>query len=59
MEVRFWIEDAANGIANVTSDVLLKIWDAFHEHGIEIPYPQRDLHIRSPKALVDKLGQIG
>jgi len=59
MEVRFWIEDAANGIANVTSDVLLKIWDAFHEHGIEIPYPQRDLHIRSPKALVDRLGQIG
>lgn len=59
MEVRFWIEDAANGIANVTSDVLLKIWDAFHDHGIEIPYPQRDLHIRSPKALVDKLGQIG
>jgi len=59
LEVRFWIEDAANGIANVTSDVLLKIWDSFHQHGIEIPYPQRDLHIRSPQVLVDKLGQIG
>jgi len=23
------------------------VWKAFHEHGIEIPYPQRDLHLRS------------
>lgn len=27
--------------------LLLGIWDAFKEHGIEIPFPQRDLHIRS------------
>jgi small-conductance mechanosensitive channel len=36
-----------NGRANVTSDLLLGIWDRFAEHGIEIPYPQRDLHLRS------------
>jgi small-conductance mechanosensitive channel len=47
LELRFWIEDAQRGVRNVKSDVLLKIWDKFHEHGIEIPYPQRDLHIRS------------
>jgi small-conductance mechanosensitive channel len=23
------------------------VWDAFKEHGIEIPYPQRDVHIKS------------
>ena len=47
LEVRFWIRDAQNGVANVVSEVLLKIWDAFKEAGIEIPYPQRDLHLRS------------
>lgn len=47
LEVRFWIRDAQNGIANVKSEVMLRIWRAFHKHDIEIPYPQRDLHIRS------------
>jgi small-conductance mechanosensitive channel len=46
-DLRFWINDPPNGIANVRSNVLLKIWDALHEHDIEIPFPQRDLHIRS------------
>lgn len=55
LEVRFWIDDAANGITNVRSDILLKIWDSFHEHGIEIPYPQRDLHLRSPESLLQLL----
>jgi small-conductance mechanosensitive channel len=36
-----------NGRANVVSPLLLSVWDKFHEHGIEIPYPQRDLHLRS------------
>lgn len=48
LEVRFWIRDPMNGRANVTSDLLLGIWDRFAEHEIEIPYPQRDLHLRSP-----------
>ncbi len=47
LELRFWINDPMNGRANVTSDVLGKVWDKFHEHGVEIPYPQRDLHLRS------------
>jgi len=50
LELRFWIQDAQNGVRNVRSDVLLKVWDKFHEHGIEIPYPQRDLHIRTPQS---------
>ncbi len=28
-------------------DLRKRIWDAFAEHGIEIPFPQTDLHIRS------------
>jgi small-conductance mechanosensitive channel len=48
LELRFWIRDPTNGTSNVKSDVLLNVWDRFHEHGIEIPFPQRDLHIRTP-----------
>tara|TARA_R110002072_G_scaffold7773_6_gene41589 strand:- start:17553 stop:18905 length:1353 start_codon:yes stop_codon:yes gene_type:complete len=47
LEVRFWIDDPMNGRANVRSELLIAIWEKFHEHNIEIPYPQRDLHIRS------------
>jgi len=55
-DLRFWINDAANGTSNVRSDVLLAIWDMLAEQGVEIPFPQRDLHIKSaPKALRDAL----
>lgn len=47
LQLRFWIKDAHNGVQNVKSAVLLLIWDKFKESGIEIPYPQRDLHLRS------------
>ena len=48
LEIRYWIEDPMNGRANVSSQILLKVWQKFHAHGIEIPYPQRDLHLRTP-----------
>jgi len=55
LELRFWIEDPQNGVANVTSEALLKIWDSLKENHIEIPFPQRDVHL-----LVDKnLNEIG
>jgi len=44
--LRIWIEDPKNGIRNVKNAVLLKIWDSFHANGIEIAFPQRDLHIK-------------
>jgi len=47
IEMRYWINDPMNGNANVTSELLLRVWDKFHENDIEIPYPQRDLHLRS------------
>ena len=31
----------------VTSELICEVWQAFADHGIEMPYPQRDLHIRS------------
>lgn len=54
LELRVWINDPPNGRANVLSDILLGIWDRFHEHGIEIPFPQRDLHIRSGLEHINK-----
>ena len=47
LELRVWISDPANGVANVKSKILLNIWDSFKANNIEIPFPQRDLHIRS------------
>ncbi|WP_286792955.1 mechanosensitive ion channel domain-containing protein [Thalassospira sp. UBA4513] len=47
LEIRFWINDPQNGRGNIISEVLLNVWDAFIEHDIEIPFPQRDLHLRS------------
>ncbi len=47
LELRVWIKDPESGLASVRSDINLAIWRAFKSAGIVIPYPQRDLHIRS------------
>jgi small-conductance mechanosensitive channel len=44
--LRFWIEDPAAGTVNVKGEVFLALWDRFKEHGIELPFPQRDIHVR-------------
>jgi small-conductance mechanosensitive channel len=46
--LRFWIRDPVDGLTNVRGQVLLALWDAFKREGIEIPFPQRDLHMRTP-----------
>lgn len=53
LELRIWISDPAKGVSNVRSLVLLKVWDAFKANNIEIPYPQRDLHIRSGSLIAE------
>ena len=47
LELRVWINDPQNGVASVKSDLLWGIWQRFREHGIELPFPQRDLHLKS------------
>jgi small-conductance mechanosensitive channel len=45
LELGFWIADAANGTAGVRSAVNLNIWRLFGEHGISIPFAQREVRI--------------
>ena len=45
-EVRLWVDDPEEGIGNVRSELLKRILKSFREHGVQLPYPQRDLHIR-------------
>jgi small-conductance mechanosensitive channel len=47
LELRIWIADPQNGVSNVRSAVMLHVWDLYHEHGIEFPFAQRDLHLTS------------
>jgi small-conductance mechanosensitive channel len=42
----FWVEDVTAGRREPRSDVQRAIWRKFQERGIEIPFPQRDLHIK-------------
>jgi small-conductance mechanosensitive channel len=47
LELRAWSTKAVNRKGRLISAINFAIYDKFHEHGIEIPFPQRDLHIRS------------
>ncbi|WP_324753778.1 mechanosensitive ion channel family protein [Roseovarius sp. Pro17] len=43
--LRFWIRDPAQGLTNIRGNVYLALWDAFHEQGISIPFPQREVRM--------------
>lgn len=48
--VGFWIADPENGQLNVRSAINMAILRSLREHDIEIPYPQRVLHMKAPPA---------
>ena len=48
LDLRFWVRDPQNGTANVRSAVFLAVWDAFKANGVTIPFPQRDVWLRTP-----------
>jgi small-conductance mechanosensitive channel len=48
-ELRFWISDITQVLA-LRSDVTTAVNNALVAAGIEIPFPQRDLHLRSVDA---------
>jgi small-conductance mechanosensitive channel len=48
LEARFWIRDPMNGVNNVRSDVNLRVWKLFKEHGIKIPVAQQEVRVLEP-----------
>jgi len=50
MQLRIWIADPKD-YYTILSDINCAIVHKFRERGIEIPYPQQDLHLRSPLPL--------
>jgi small-conductance mechanosensitive channel len=46
-ELRVWTIRQVQTPLRLKSDLYFAIFEAFREHGIEIPFPQRDLHLRS------------
>lgn len=49
-EIRVWIADPEQGVGNVQSDVLNRVWDLFREHGIDFALPQREVLMRERPA---------
>lgn len=50
-KIHAWINDPEEGVGNVRSDVLKRLWALFKEHGIEIPFAQRDVNLKDSPAL--------
>jgi small-conductance mechanosensitive channel len=44
----YWIVDPENGQLNVQGEVNMAVLAALREHAIEIPYPQRVVHLKQP-----------
>lgn len=49
----YWIDDPQNGQMNVRSDVNLRVLRALRQANIDIPYPQRVLHVKQATAAFD------
>ena len=52
-------QDPQNGIGSVKSDLSWGIWQRFQDHGIEMPNPQRDVHLKSVPEITIRTGSEG
>jgi small-conductance mechanosensitive channel len=48
LELAVWIRDPSEGQNNLRSDINWAIWRRFKAAGIEIPFPQRVVHLATP-----------
>jgi small-conductance mechanosensitive channel len=56
-EILVWISDPELGVGSVRSEILNRLWQLFKEHGIVVPYPQRDVHVRDWPASPTVVGE--
>ncbi|GGD98175.1 hypothetical protein GCM10011515_17470 [Tsuneonella deserti] len=49
--IHCWINDPEEGVGNVRSAVLKRLWVLFRDNGIEIPFPQRDVNLKDSAQL--------
>ena len=54
-ELRVWTEDSLRTPQILKSNLYYDIFRAFSEQNIEIPFPQRDIHVRSVSAAIPLL----
>ena len=52
--LRFWIRDPTAGLTNIRGNVYLALWDAFQDHEITIPFPQREVKVLDGSSLATK-----
>lgn len=45
-EILIWVKDPEAGVGNVQSEILNRLWHLFKENGIQIPFPQQDIHVK-------------
>lgn len=53
MFVEFWMEGIDDGANRVGGDLMLLILETLQRHGIEMPYPQREVRVIHPAARTD------
>lgn len=56
LELRVWSTNAVNRKGKLISALNFAIYDTFREHGVVIPFPQRDVHIRSAPRHLEQSG---
>lgn len=51
--LRFWITDPSGGLTNIRGNVFLALWDTFQQHGVSIPFPQREVTLMNDKVSIE------
>lgn len=53
-DILVWICDPEQGVGNVQSDILRRLWALFRENGVEIPVPQREVRLIDDRGRADR-----
>jgi len=53
--IEFWMDGIDDGRNKVGADLMLMIWDAFKEHNIQIPFPQREVRLLNENISEDRI----